>query len=186
MARSRDNCREPPNHREQLSSLYAGLLHFNSAGTGTFNIIPEFRSSYLNNPIRTYSKKKRQHLFGSAVCDSNIQSLRLKQRLQYATDNLYLTSTCPWYVKMEYDANRLPHVIAKAECVCEKCYNVMNSDTAGKCNKVNSFIPVIRRKCLSGVYMYFATVETVPVGCTCKRNVGRSKRRKLSSIQSFI
>ena len=80
-------------------------------------------------------------------------------------------STCPWYVFLDYDVDRLPQTMAKAECSCRKCFNVLDDGKSGNCRKIESFVPVIRRQCSpNNVYKYSVFMETVPVGCTCTRN----------------
>ena len=158
------DCREPRNLAAQLDKLYEEMLNMTQAGTPTYGILPPYRS---NNPafptdapaIKHESLKFR--IYGKAKC----MRLRVFERRSH----LNYKSTCPWYVYLEYDVDRLPQTMTKAECSCKRCFNVFNNGKAGNCQKIESFVPVIRRSCkiFGGTYKYAISMESVPVGCTC-------------------
>ena len=165
-------CLDPPDVKVQLTNLYKGLRLYNSRGFTTFNIIPEFRKSFQNNAMKLKSKSKTHHInHGERKC----YKMHVNRRNHFVKYQKNMSFTCPWYIKLDYDADRLPNRMAKAECTCRRCYNPLYRNSSGKCQTVESFIPVIRRKCVRGMYKYFATVETVPVGCTCVRHATRQK-----------
>ena len=154
------NCSEPRDLHEQIDKLYKKILNMNLIGSSTYNIIPEYRNSATKS--QSYPKlNKKYKIYGISKC----KNLRLLRRRQ-----LNFKSTCPWYMFLDYDVNRIPQTMAKSECSCKECFNVHNSKMSGKCEKINSYVPVIRKSCLSGEYKYKVAIETVPVGCTCKRN----------------
>ena len=168
-------CAEPANVKEQLGHLYKELLLYNARGLYTFNIIPAFRKSLQNNIMIYKSNLKRQKMHGISRCSNK----RLRGGNFTEDDNEPVTATSPWYFKLDYVTDRLPDMMAKAECTCRKCYNPLYRNGSGKCEKIESFDPVIRRICVSGIYRYFATVESVPVGCTCSRHSKEKKNRLL-------
>ena len=158
------DCREPRNVAAQLDKLYEGMLTMILAGTPTCGIIPPYRS---NNPafptdapaIKHESLKFR--IYGNAKC-KRLPVFERRSHLNYK-------STCPWYVYLDYDVDRLPQTMTKAQCSCKRCFNVLNNGKAGNCRKIESFVPVIRRSCkiFGGTYKYTISMESVPVGCTC-------------------
>ena len=154
-------CHEPRNLHEQLDTLYKNILNRNLLGSATFSVIPEYRRA-LSHSILNSAKKYK--IYGISKCS------KLKKR-RHLRKHLNFKSTCPWYVYLDYDVNRIPQTMAKSECTCTECFNVHNSQMSGICEKINSYIPVIRRTCNGGIYKYSVVMETVPVGCTCKRNV---------------
>lgn len=107
-------------------------------------------------------------LYGRKDCPNMIYSniTQIQQR-----------STCPWYVEMSYDENRIPKVIARARCSCKTCS--LRSDVAPefnnafksyKCRSVYFYMKVLRRRKYcepDGYYKYEVITEKVPVGCTC-------------------
>ena len=159
------SCREPKDLAAQLDRLHEEMLNITLSGTPTYGILPPYRR---NTPVFQTSPFKRESLkfriYGKAKC----------KRLRYFEKRSHLNyrSSCPWYVYLDYDVDRLPQTMAKAECSCRKCFNTLNDGKSGNCRKIESFVPVIRRQCLpNNVYRYFVFMETVPVGCTCTRNV---------------
>ena len=159
-------CAEPTNVKEQLGHLYNGLLLYNARGLYTFNIIPAFRKSLQNNFTIYKANLKTQKMHGISRCSNK----RMRQGKFTEDDHEHVTATCPWYFKLDCDTDRLPHMMAKAECTCRKCYKPLYNRI------IESFIPVIMRMCVSGIYRYSATVESVPVGCTCSRHLKRKKK----------
>ena len=162
-------CIDPVDVKIQLFNLYKGLRLFNARGYSTFNIIPEFRKSLQNNFLKYKSKSKMHHIHG----ESKFYKMHVNRRNHLEDYQKSTRFTCPWYIKLDYDADRLPNKMAKAQCTCKRCSNALYRNYSGKCVNVESFIPVIRRKCVRGMYKYFATVESVPVGCTCVRHAKR-------------
>ena len=167
-------CADPADAKKQLYNLFNGVRLYNARGLNTFNIIPAFRKSLQNNFMTFKSKLKRQYIHGGPKCNK----LHVKHGNVSEEDVRNMSATCPWHVKLDYDTDRLPIMMAKAECTCRRCVHPFYGNSAGKCEKVESFVSVIRRKCVRGFYKYFATVESVPVGCTCVRY---SKRKKIIS-----
>ena len=133
-------------------------------GTASFHIIPEYRNqnaelySNLNKMLPT----KQQTIFGTPRCKA-------------AKRDPDLNLTCPWYVNLDYDENRLPQTMAKAECTCDECIKV-----TGYCEKVYTYQTVIRRYCISDTFEYRLAMEPVPVGCTCRHEL-RNKHRQEQS-----
>ena len=158
------SCREPKDLAAQLDRLHEEMLYITLSGTPTYGILSPYRR---NTPVFQTSQFKRESLkfriYGKAKC----------KRLRYfERSHLNNKSTCPWYVFLDYDVDRLPQTMAKAECSCRKCFNVLDNGKSGNCRKIESYVPVIRRQCLpNNVYRYSVSMETVPVGCTCTRNV---------------
>lgn len=160
-------CREPKNLSNQLDKLYEELLNMTLTGTSTFGIIPQYRKTpeFEKNQVTSLeSQRLNFRIYGDSKC-KRLRPLRGKKHLNYK-------STCPWFVNLEYDVDRLPQTMAKAECSCRSCFNVNGDGKSGKCEKVLSYVPVIRRTCgLGDEYKYAVYMETVPVGCTCTRNI---------------
>ena len=160
-------CREPQDLSQQLDKLTAEILNMTLTGTPTFGTIPEYRRAFKT--ISSSSQKRKYRIYGESKCKSKkLVNIRGKQHINYK-------STCPWYVYLDYDVDRLPQAMAKAKCSCKKCFNVFSSrrnSEKGSCEKIKSYVPVIRRQCsINMVYEYAVYMEMVPVGCTCKRNV---------------
>ena len=113
-----------------------------------------------------HSAEKTYKVYGTSNCRIARQLFRglLKQRQNEQ-------STCPWYVYLDYDSERLPQIIAKAGCTCTNCIGVMDSLSSGpgRCETVESFRKVLRRRCKSpdSDCVYLVDIEAVPVGCSC-------------------
>lgn len=175
-------CAEPKKLRTKLANLYEGLLMYNVHGSNSFNIVPEYQTSLQNNilPFRP-PPRRRQRVHGLPKCSRE----DLRKRLLPNEGGTFIKSTCPWYVRLDFDSDRLPQIMTMAECSCRNCYSVSSPDFRGKCEKIESFVPVIRRICSGGVYRYYATVETVPVGCTCSQVSRRRKKRNKKRLLAY-
>lgn len=163
------------NIRISLSTAYSGKLSqvFNELvdtslnGSSTFDILPIlYRSENNETHLRCSFKTGKRRIYGISKCQEIKKQIVLTKEHQQL-----LKSTCPWFVYLDYDSERLPQTIAKAECSCTNCIDVMgnNDNTAGHCQKVESYRPVIRRTCSNGKYVYYVGIETVPVGCSCSQ-----------------
>ena len=152
-------CREPKNLKDELDHLYRELLLLKINGSETFSIVPKYHIPRNTYPLSTNTK--RQRIYGKLVCGKH----------RHMRKFLNFRSTCPWYMYLEYDIDRIPQAMVKAECTCKDC---LNRDNSGKCEKVDSFVSVIRRTCIDGIYKYYIYMEPVPVGCTCKHHVKNS------------
>lgn len=148
-------CKEPDDLQETLEKLNAEIVTLHCTGTATYNIIPEYRN--LSSFYRLHSSAKKQTIYGVSKC---------KQYKKRADPRF----TCPWYVYLEYDEDRIPKTMAKAECTCRECFKVDSFEKSGLCEKVYTYVHVIRRHCIDGDFQYFVKLEPVPVGCTCKRD----------------
>ena len=150
-------CKEPAsaNLTKILHDLHKEIIYRHRMGTSTFHIIPEYRNQRadLYSKLNNMSSSKRQTIYGNSRCRELKKDSELKL-------------TCPWYVYLEYDENRIPQIMAKAECTCRECIKV-----AGYCEKVYTYVNVIRRYCTSAEYDYKLAMEPVPVGCTCKHEI---------------
>ena len=155
-------CEEPGNDGIQLNDIYKEIVHRNFIGMATYSIIPEYRQLAIGSYLNMNSKSRKYTIYGTSKC--NVTLLR--------KNYLNSKSTCPWHVYLDYDVNRIPQAIAKVRCTCTECFIPHNRRKSGICEQINSFIPVIRRICddFTCKYNYSVSMETVPVGCTCKRN----------------
>ena len=153
-------CREPANLTEELGRLQEDILYLHRMGTSSFHIIPEYRNQNadLYSNLNNMPAPKRQTIYGNRRC----REVKRDPDLKLA---------CPWYVYLEYDENRMPQTMAKAECTCDECIKV-----AGYCEKVYTYQTVIRRYCISDTFDYKLAMEPVPVGCTCRHEI-RNKHR---------
>ncbi|KAL3857120.1 hypothetical protein ACJMK2_011815 [Sinanodonta woodiana] len=113
--------------------------------------------NYNDKRCKTNSKPFRFHVYGHRRC-GGIDHLR----------GLNSVSSCPWSIEMETDNYRFPNQIARARCRCSSC----KSSDRGKCQPIESYIPVVRKYCdiRSLRYEYVPCVEKVPVGCACIPN----------------
>ena len=164
-------CLEPQDLSQQLDKLNAEMLSMTLAGTSAFGVFPRSRRNFKTFSSNSSEKTTyRMHFYGVTHCKSKkLVPVSRKQHLNFL-------STCPWYIYFEYDADRLPEAMAKAECSCKKCLNSFSSSSSrkrGSCEKINSYVPVIRRTCPlnKNIYEYAVYMEVVPVGCTCMRKV---------------
>ena len=85
----------------------------------SYTIIPSLRNG---TPLMRHSAVKTYKVYGTSNCRIAKQLFRglLKQRQNEQ-------STCPWYVYLDYDSERLPQIIAKAGGTCKNCIGVMDS-----------------------------------------------------------
>ena len=169
---SSGQCVHPPDANHQKLRLKNEIFRNYVLGHWTYNVIDEYRKVVrLNFPRNLIDVTTRQSkIHGKRSCKRN--------RKLTPDSDIEEQSTCPWYVVMDVDAQREPQAIAKAKCSCKRCFTLdRTGNTRDKCTHVNSFIPVIKWRCLNDVsgqssetyFQYFIDIETVPVGCTCKR-----------------
>ena len=149
-------------HHVKLLRAFLGIY---ANGTASYNIITD-NSINSDSSCSSWDTSRKYKLYGM----SNCTQMRLTEL--NSSMNTNYKSTCPWYIYLNYDEDRLPKTIAMAKCACSNCTSVSNNISEnGRCEEVNSYSPVIRRKwCLDGHPQYYVTIETIPVGCTCKRN----------------
>ena len=125
------SCREPKDLAAQLDRLHEEMLNITLSGTPTYGILPPYRR---NNPLYQTSQFKHKSLkfriYGKAKC----------KRLRYfERSHLNYRSSCPWYVFLDYDVDRLPQTMAKAECSCRKCFNTLktvNPEIVGRSSRL--------------------------------------------------
>ena len=134
--------------------------------SSSYRIIPGLMKETISLE-RHFSKTYK--VYGTSSCEV-ARTLIMRQKKPQQNNK----STCPWFVYLDYDSERLPQIIAKAGCTCTNCTGVMDafSSGPGRCEAVESFRTVLRRKCESGSDCeYSLGVEAVPVGCSCNRVV---------------
>ena len=176
---SLSQCKEPSDYlkvREKLTQ-FIQQKYYKELGSLSF---PEvmFPSSDLRKPDAPNSRTFTTKLYGKELnCTNEIERLtsrRSRRNRRAGGEELLERKICPWDVLVEYDSLRLPASIAKARCVCHECLLATrrSRNTKGThkpaCTEINSVMPVIRKSCVSSVYVYRVELEPVPVGCTCQ------------------
>ena len=178
-------CKEPKNFEIIFRNITRQLLDYHSQ-VAQYYSIPNFLETHrkqLNSTLSidilaAVSKTAgfQVRVYGEPSCKRLRNINRKDSNEEINSTTIDKLATCPWHVSLEYDKNRIPAKMMKAICTCGKCYrNDGSLDREGRCKPVEIFSPVIRKVCLKGVYDYFVDIESVPVGCTCKRNF-RSKK----------
>ena len=149
----------------KLQQYFLELMNATFDGSASYNIIPTLQHE---TPLVRHSVKGRRKVYGTSSC--NMARLSLKGQKKPKQNK---KSTCPWYVYLDYDSERLPQIIAKAGCTCKNCIDEMDSSASspGQCETVESFRPVIRRCKTNNKCVYSVEIESVPVGCSCNRVV---------------
>ena len=168
-------CVHPPYAKANKTALHRKIFHDYYLGRWTYNVIKEYRGNAKHILQRRNERdqagyfiannysKFQSRLYGQAKCRRHRPFLR---------KTIDSTSTCPWYTVIDVDLNREPRTMAKAKCSCKRCQSVGETGRGkGHCTTVNSYVPVIKWECPHNAkyYTYFIHLETVPVGCTCKR-----------------
>lgn len=164
-------CSEPPDADTQKTKLQKAAFRDYLLGRWTYTVIDEYRDSTRpKRPSNLVSLSTFQSaIYGEPSCRRN--------RIITQHSDIGARSTCPWFVVLDVDFQREPQTIARARCSCKRCYSIDRSGKSrARCTEVNSYIPVIKWRCPSRYttgdhyYEYFIDLETVPVGCTCKRS----------------
>ena len=98
------------------------------------------------------------------------------------SNQLSVTSTCPWEVEQDSDAHRYPKIMSFAKCKCVDC----RGDPDSSCEVIWQNTVVLRHNgtCVDGMYLYEPYIEPVSVGCACTpriripASVGSKRRRR--------
>jgi hypothetical protein len=168
---STSQCVHPSDANQQINRLKNQVFRNYILGDWTYNVIDEYRKITRHNFPRNLldATTRQSQIHGKRSCKENIKVT--------SDSDIEVQSTCPWYTVMDFNAQRVPQTIAKAKCSCNHCYTTdRTGKTRDRCTSVNSFIPVVKWSCQSNgpspipkYFQYFIDIETVPVGCTCKR-----------------
>lgn len=75
-------------------------------------------------------------------------------------------SLCPWDLVEDVNENRYPQILHFARCRCTTCLDGRGNY---ECKPVSYRIPLLEKRCVSGVYQYVKTYLDLPVGCTCTK-----------------
>ena len=181
-------CKEPEDLKTIMRTITRQLIEYQSH-VAQYYSNPRFMETHREHLNNTLSKDTLEVMSKSSSFlvlvhgESRCKRLRDINRMD-ANDDINTTTveqlaTCPWHVTMDYDDNRIPANIMKAVCTCRKCYrNDGSRDLGGRCEPVETFTPVTRKVCVKGVYQYVVAIESIPVGCTCKRNLERKAKRQ--------
>lgn len=129
----------------------------------SFNLIPPLRRN-LATKISEEEKQSKANpnrygkvynLYGDRKCPNTTD---------VTAPDVISRSTCPWFIYMDVDEERMPKVMAFAEC---RCRSTCVGDKENRCMPVYSYPTVLRRICRTDGYEYFPVTEKHPVGCTC-------------------
>ena len=83
---------------------------------------------------------------------------------QKITEEVRVTSLCPWDWFQNKDESRYPRIMMFAQCECVECRQF-----DGTCEVAWYNVRVLRRNgtCVNGKFVYEPALEPVPVACTC-------------------
>ena len=164
----------------RLQQHFLELMNATLADNSSYNIIPSLRNE---TPLMRHSAQKTYKVYGTSNCRIARQLFRSLTKPQRNEQ-----STCPWYVYLDYDSERIPQIIAKARCTCTMCIGVMDSSNngPGRCEPVDSFRTVLRRCKNDSDCVYYVDVEAVPVGCSCNRVVNNRTNSNAPPALSHI
>ena len=177
-----EKCKEPDSLDEIKKNLYREIYEYYNQAAQYYQV-PGLLGNNSNHLLRPAPKHKRHRvlkqratkqsrIYGEPSCNGLRNINRIDTNDDINSTNLDKLATCPWHVILEVDQHRIPQSIAKAVCTCEKCYKTDGwEEQKGSCQEVLTYVPVIRKHCDNGAFEYFADVEPVPVGCTCKQNI---------------
>ena len=173
--RRQKTCQEPANEKLEIASalyeIYTDLAYRNF----TLNNVACFKDA-LNMPIVTLDKKRIPR-----KCKSRRRGKHALNCLEDEIDGSQkhngaasIQTACKWNYVQDIEDDRIPRLIAKAQCACQHCHR-------GNCQHVYSYIPVLKKRCnrVTGVFVYKKFIYEVPVGCVCvqSKTAGRPKTR---------
>ena len=180
-------CKEPKNFKLTIRNITRQLLEYHSQVAQYYSIQDfldthrkQLNSTLFKDILAAVSKTTgfQVRVYGEPSCKRLRNINRKDSNEEINSTTVDKLATYPWHVSLDYDKNRIPAKMMKAICTCGKCYrNDGSLDREGKCEPAETFPPVIRKVYVKGVYDYFVDLESVPVGCTCKRNF-KSKKEK--------
>ena len=165
--------------RGKLQQYFLELMNATFDDSASYNIIPTLKHE---TPLVRHSVKGKRKVYGTSSCKIARQLLKCLKRPKQNKK-----STCPWYVYLGYDSERLHKITAKAGCTCRNCIGEMDSSASspGQYEVVESFRLVIRRRCkTNNKCVYSVEVESVPDGCSCNRIVHNITNRTIAPAVS--
>ena len=131
----------------------------------------KYNDSEVGPDISEHYQSQNYYIYGERNCSAEIKP-----------DSQNILDMCPYFVELNYDANRFPQILLNSRCRCENCIGIpkdLSRTEETMCKAITVKERVLRRqltpkgkpRCKNGKAWYEPAWEDIPIACACVINV---------------